>query len=339
MIELEDMKSFAEVVDSGGFTRAARRLGLSKSIVSRRVAKLEAELGTRLLSRTTHGVSPTEAGLDFKARGDRILAEFEEAREAMAHHKGDVVGRLRVAAPVTFGTRHVAPLLAEMAERHPRLEIDLSLSDRQVDLVAERFDAAVRIGNLEDSSLVARRIAPVRSALVASPDYLAEYGYPETPQDLVRHQCLDYVGRASADWSFRSGKRWVAVRPRSRLRADNGETILQWAIAGAGIAELPTFLLSDAIESHQLVPVLRDYPPPEHGLYVLRPPGHNVPGKVRALIDLLVAKFGGEPVWDGCMMKYRDGSHGGLPVEHEPRADRVLSGAVVTPFATVAGAA
>lgn len=172
--------------------------------------------------------------------------------------------------------------------------------------MAERFDAAIRIGSLEDSSLIARRIAPVRSALVASPDYLAEYGYPETPEDLLRHQCLDHVGRASPDWLFRSGKRLIAVRPRSRLRADLGETILQWAIAGSGIAELPTFLLSDAIERHQLIPVLRDYPSPERGLYVLRPPGHHVPGKVRALIDLLVARFGGEPVWDRCMMHYRE---------------------------------
>jgi DNA-binding transcriptional LysR family regulator len=327
MIDLEDMKSFAEVVDSGGFSRAAKRLGISKSIVSRRIAKLEAELGARLLSRTTHGISPTEAGLDFKLRSDRILADLEEAREAMAHHKGDVVGRLRIAAPVTFGTRHVAPLLAEMAERHGRLEIDLSLSDRKVDLVAERFDAAIQIGRLEDSSLIARRIAPMRSALVASPDYLAEYGYPETPHDLVHHQCLDYLGHASTDWTFRSGKRWIAVRPRSRLRADSGEAILQWAIAGAGIAELPTFLLSDAIERQQLVTVLGNYPSPEHGLYVLRPPGHSVPGKVRALIDLLAAKFGGEPVWDRCMMKDRNRVAGlpGHPDERGPGVDPALS--------------
>jgi DNA-binding transcriptional LysR family regulator len=325
MIELEDMKSFAEVVESGGFSRAAKRLGIAKSIVSRRVARLEAELGARLLSRTTHGVSPTEAGLDFKLRSDRILAEFEEAREAIAHHKGDVAGRLRITAPVTFGTRLLAPLLAEMAERHPKLEIDLSLSDRKVDLVAERFDAAVRMGSLEDSTLVARRLAPVRSALVASPDYLAEYGYPETPQDLVHHQCLAYVDPSPADWTFRSGKRWIAVRPRSRLRADNGESILQWAIAGSGIAQLPTFLLSDAIESHALVPLLRDYPAPEHGLYVVRPPGENVPGKVRALIDLLVAKFGGEPVWDRCMMKDRELGHPRLTGERGPREDRILS--------------
>jgi DNA-binding transcriptional LysR family regulator len=302
MIEMEDMRSFAEVVEAGGFSRAAKRLGISKSIVSRRIAKLEAELGVRLLSRTTHGVSATEAGLDFKARVDRIVGEFDEAREAMAHQQGEVVGRLRLTAPVTFGTRHVAPLLAEMSERHPRLEIDLSLSDRKVDLVAERFDAAVRIGTLEDSSLVVRRLAPVRSALVASPDYLAEFGYPETPQDLVRHQCLAHAGEAAADWTFRSGKRWVSVRPQSRLRADNGETILEWAIAGSGIAQLPTFLLADAIERQQLLPVLTAFPTPEVGLYVLRPPGHVVPGKVRALVDLLVARFGGEPVWDRCMM-------------------------------------
>ncbi len=302
MIEIDDMRVYVEVVESGGFSRAARRLGLSKSIVSRRVAKLEDELGTRLLNRTTRGISPTEAGLDFKARSERILAELEAAREVMAHHRGDVVGRLRLTAPITFGSRHVTPLLAMLADRHPKLEIDLSLSDRKVDLVAEGYDAAVRIGTLPDSSLVARRIASVRSAVVASPDYLAEYGFPQRPEDLNRHQCIGYSGRATTDWTFRVGRKWVSIRPRTRLRSDSGEAILQWAIAGCGVAEVPLFLLGDAIERRQLVPLLRDFPLPEYGLHVLRPPGANVPGKVRALIDAMVEHFGGAPVWDRCMM-------------------------------------
>lgn len=304
MIEMDDMRAYVEVVESGGFSSAARRLGLSKSIVSRRVAKLEDELGTRLLNRTTRGISPTEAGLDFKMRSERIVAELEAAREVMAHHRGDVVGRLRLTAPITFGSRHVTPLLAMLAERHPKIEIDLSLSDRKVDIVAEGYDAAIRVGMLPDSSLVARRIATVRSVVVASPDYLAEHGYPERPEDLNLHQCIGYSGRATTDWTFRVGKKWVTVRPRTRLRTDSGEAILQWAIAGCGIAEVPAFLLSDAIESQLLVPLLRDFAQPEYGLYVLRPPGTNVPGKVRALIDAMVERFGGAPVWDRCMMAF-----------------------------------
>ncbi len=306
MNEIDDMRAFVEVVESGGFSRAAKRLGLSKSIVSRRIARLEEQLGARLLSRTTRGISPTEAGADFKARSERILAELDEAREAMAHHRGDVVGRLRLAAPMGFGARHVAPLLAMLAERHPRLEIDLALSDRKVDLVAEGFDAAIRIGTPEDSSLVARRITEVYAALVASPDYVAEHGEPKTPEELARHQCLIYSGTANADWTFTAGKRTVSVRPRGRLRADSGEAILEWAIAGRGIAALPVFLLGDALERKLLVPVLSGHRLPDGALYVLRPPGANVPGKVRALIDAMVERFGGEPVWDHCMMAARE---------------------------------
>ena len=194
MIDLDDLRSLVEVVESGGFNRAARRLGVSKSIVSRRIARLEADLGTRLLSRTTRGISPTEAGLEFKARGERILAELDEAREAVAQQAG-VVGRLRLSAPLSFGVRHVAPVLAEMAQRHPRLELDVSYSDRIVDLIGERFDAAIRIGTLQDSSLVARRIAPVRAVLVASPDYLARHGRPDDARRPRRSRMPDLYGQ------------------------------------------------------------------------------------------------------------------------------------------------
>jgi len=309
MMELDDLRSFVEVVESGGFNRAARRLGVSKSIVSRRIARLEAELGTRLLSRTTRGISPTEAGLEFKARSERILAELEEAREAVAQQAGGVVGRLRLSAPLSFGVRHVAPVLAEMAQRHPRLEMDVSYSDRIVDLIGERFDAAIRIGTLQDSSLVARRIAPVRSVLVASPDYLARNGRPSTPHDLTGHECLIYTGRTVAEWEFLAGKRSISIRPEGRLRSDSGEAVLQWATAGLGIAEGPSFLVSDAIDSGALEALLTDYGRPEHGIYVVRPPGSYVPGKVRVLIDTLVERFGGQPYWDRCLMN----AHGGEP--------------------------
>src|SRR5262245_1426204 len=226
MSELDDLRSFVEVVDTGGFNRAARRLGVSKSIVSRRIARMEAELGTRLLSRTTRGISPTEAGLEFKLRSERILAEFDEAREAVAQQAGEVAGRLRLSAPLAFGVRHIAPVLADLAKRHPRLELDVSYSDRLVDLIAERFDAAIRIGLLRDSSLVARRIAPARSVVVASPDYLARKGRPAAPGDLTAHDCLIYTGGIGADWQFCSGKRTVSVRPNGRLRSDSGEALV-----------------------------------------------------------------------------------------------------------------
>ena len=304
MIELEDLRGFVEVVESGGFSRAAKRLGNSKSVVSRRIARLEANLGARLLSRTTRGINPTDAGLDFKARSERILTELGEAREAVAQQGGAVVGRLRLSAPLSFGIRYVTPILASMAERHPRLEMDVSYSDRMIDLIGERFDAAIRIGTLRDSSLVARRIAPVKSVFVANPDYLARKGRPRTPGDLAAHECLLYTGRVATDWQFHSGRRTISIRPEGRLRSDSGEAILQWALAGLGITEAPSFMVADAIESGALEPLLLDYPTAEYAVHVVRPPGSYVPGKVRVLIDTLVESFGGEPEWERFLTKH-----------------------------------
>lgn len=313
MSDLDDIRSFVAVVETGGFGRAGRSLGLSKSIVSRRVARLEADLGTRLLSRTTRGVSPTEAGSEFKARGERILADLAEAREAAARQSGGVAGRLRLSMPLTFGTRHVAPLLAELACRHPRLELDVEASDRHVDLIGERFDAAIRIGALKDSSLVARRIAPVHGAILASPAYLARKGRPASPLDLAGHDCLIYTGTAVPDWTFRIGKRWVAIRPAGRMRSDSGETLLKWVEQGLGIALLPTFIATDAVRAGTVEHLLWDYPMPAAALHVVRPPGAYVPGKVRALIDLMVEHFGGTPYWDPCQMAAQER---GIPLGH-----------------------
>jgi DNA-binding transcriptional LysR family regulator len=299
--ELEELRTFVEVIESGGLNRAAARLGVSKSIISRRITRLETDLGTRLLSRSTRGIIPTEAGIEFKARCDRILAELNEARDAVAQQGRSVRGRLRLSAPLAFGVRHLAPVLADLASAHPDLEIDVSYTDRVVDLIGERFDAAVRIGSLRDSSLVVRKIAPVHAVLVASPGYLARHGRPRTPQDLVGHECLIYTGSLVPEWQFLSGKRRFAIRPEGRLRSDSGEAILQWAIAGIGIADSPSFLVSDAIESGALEPLLLSYPRPEYGIHVVRPPGSHVPGKVRVLIDTLVERFGGTPEWDRCL--------------------------------------
>lgn len=304
MTELDDIRSFVEVVEAGGFGRAAQRLGVSKSIVSRRVARLEVALGTRLISRTTRGIAPTEAGLEFKAGAERALAELELARESVAQHGGEVTGRLRVAAPRSL-VFHVAPVLAELARRHPKLAIDAAYSDRVVDLVAEGFDVALRIGQLKDSSLVARRIAAIYAVAVASPAYLAARGRPKTPADLTRHDCIVYTGATVSDWRFRAGKRWIAVRPQGRLRADSGEALIEMAKAALGVASVPTFLVSEAIRAGALEPLLLDYPMPERGLYAVRPPGAHVPAKVRVLIDALVDRFGGVPDWDPCRMPAR----------------------------------
>lgn len=293
MTDLDDMRYFVEVLEQGGFSRAAARLGVSKSILSRRVSRMEADLGARLIIRTTHGISPTDAGLEFRARSERILADFADAREAVAREGGEMVGRLRISAPLSFGVHHVAPVLAAMAERHPRLEIDASFGDRIVDLVGERFDSAIRIGTLRDSSLVARRVASIRAVLVASPAYLERRGVPATPADLLAHECLIYSGSVSPDWTLRSGQRPISVRPAGRIRSDNGEALVRLAVAGLGILNTPSFLARREIEEGTLRTVLDDYAAPEIGVYVVRPPGSGVPAKVRVLIDDLAAHFSG----------------------------------------------
>ena len=295
MSEMDDLRSFVEVIRGGGYSRAARQLGLSKSIISRRIARLEAGLGTRLLDRTTRGMSPTDAGSELWVRAERILADYEEARDVVAKRGGGIVGPLRLAAPLAFGLRHIAPIVTDMAALHPGLELDVSYSDKFVDLIEERFDAAIRIGNLRDSSLVARRLAPARSVIVASPDYLDRKGRPKVPRDLSEHECLEYFGRMASEWRFRDGERWLTVRVKGRLRSDNGDAILLWAVAGLGVANLPGFLVADAIEAGRLEVLLPSFPGPEYAIHVLRPPGAYVPGKVRLLIDFLVERLGRPP--------------------------------------------
>lgn len=288
-IGLDDMRCLVEVIDRGGLNRAAVRLGLSKSIVSRRIAAVEDDLGVQLLTRTTRGIVPTEAGLEFRRRCDRILAELAEAREVVSGRGGEPGGRLRVAAPQALGQRYVVPVLTRLARDYPRLEIDVAFSDRIVDLVAEGFDLAVRIGEPQEASLVGRRIAPIRAMLVASPAYLDDSGRPASLAELSRHECLVYAG---GDWRFRQGRRWVTMRPSGRLRSDSGETIVHWAAAGLGIGNVPGFLVAEALASGLLEEVLPGLAQLEYGIYALRPPGTHVPATVRLLIDALVAEIG-----------------------------------------------
>lgn len=302
MGELDDLLTFVRVVETGGLSRAAERLGVSKSVVSRRLDRLERDLNVRLLQRSTRGVRPTEAGLAFEARCSRILSELEEARSEVSGGDGRLSGSLRLAAPVSFGWRHLGPALAAFAAAHERLLLDVSYEDRRVDLIGEGFDAAVRIGVPADSRLVARRLAAIRLVLVASPDYLARRGTPTEPADLPGHVALNASHTQPEDslWRFKVGTRWLSVHPATiRMRADNGEALMEAAAAGLGLAILPTFIAANAIRTGRLVPVLRSFPLTEAELFVLRPPG-PASAKLRALIDHLAVRFGPEPQWDEC---------------------------------------
>lgn len=292
MQNLEDVLAFIRVVETGGFSRAAERMGLSKSIVSRRVARLEAELGVRLLNRTTRGIAPTEAGLEFKTRCVDILNELEAAREAVACRERDVAGTLRLAVPLSFGIARLAPAMAAFAAEHPRVAIDLSVSDRFVDLVAEGFDAALRVGILADTSLMARRLGAIETLVVASPAYLAAHGTPERPQSLSKHDCLIYSGGSRETWQFRVSRKWQSVRPQGRFRADNGEVLRAAALKGLGITALPDFLVADCLARGDLVRLLKEYPMPEAGIHLLRPAGGPAPARLSALGDHLADWFG-----------------------------------------------
>jgi DNA-binding transcriptional LysR family regulator len=288
-MELEDLQTFVEVADAGGVSPAARRLGVSKSIVSRRLFRLEAELGIQLLARTTRGAALTEAGVTFREHAARVCAEMDLAREAILP-AGDLRGLLRIAAPLSFGPTHLAPVFAELARRHPLLHVHAYYSDRFVDIVGEGFDCAVRVGHLTDSNLIARRIVPFHGLLVASPDYIREHGAPETPDELLTHQALM---QGTETWRFIDGDRTISVHPQGRFKADNGSALVPAAVAGLGIASLPDFLVGDHLASGALVSVMTRYPIPEAGVYVVRPPGQQLPPrKIRVLTELLIEYFG-----------------------------------------------
>ena len=299
-----DVLGFVRVVETGAFARAAERMGVSKSILSRRVARLEDQLGAKLLTRTAQGAQPTDIGQAYFERASNILTELEAAQEVVAEAVTQVAGSIRMSAPLSFGTQYLAPALADFAREHPRVELDVSLDDRTVDLVGGGYDLAVRIGNLKDSALIARRIAPVRAAVLASPNYLAERGRPEEPRDLERHDLLLYanIGRGN-QWRFKVDGRWVQVGGHIRFRADNGELLREAACAGLGVVVLPTFIASPAIQSGKLEVILREYPLEDAGLHVVMPPGRATTARVRVLVDFLAARFGPEPAWDPCWME------------------------------------
>lgn len=290
-MDIEDLQTFVAVADAGGVSAAARRLGVSKSIVSRRLVRIEAELGVQLLARTTRGAALTEAGVTFRDHAARATAEIDAARETILPN-GDLRGRMRIAMPLSFGPTHFAPVLAEMAHRHAELHIQTSYSDRFVDLIAEGFDCAIRVGYLRDSNLIAKRIGPIYGKLVASPDYIRARGSPRTPDELVAHPALMQGTEA---WQFMDGDKIVTVQPQGRFKADNATALAAAAVAGLGIAWLPDCITYEHVASGALVPIMTRYPPPAAGAYVVRPPGPHPTRKVRILTDMLVESFQQNP--------------------------------------------
>jgi DNA-binding transcriptional LysR family regulator len=299
MDRLRAMATFVAVVEKGSFSAAADQLDISRTAASKLVMDLEAQLGTRLLNRTTRRVSITSAGSSYYERARRILDEVELAETEAAAQTATPRGRLRVAAPMSFGILHLAPRLKGFMDRFPDVTVDLSLNDRHVDLVEEGFDLTVRVGTLSDSSLVSRRLSTTRLSAVAAPLYLEEHGWPQCPEDLKDHACLGYAYASSqATWQF-TGPDGSAheVEVPIRLLCNNGEALLAAAASGLGIGLQPDFISHRMLQMGELVDPLPEYGGVELGIYVLFAHAQFMPLKVRTFIDYLVKSFAADTPW------------------------------------------
>ncbi|MDR0441351.1 MAG: LysR family transcriptional regulator [Candidatus Accumulibacter sp.] len=271
MGQFEDMRLYVEVIRDGNFSTAAERLGVSKQFVSRRIAALEARLGVRLLNRTTRRLNPTVLGLEYHSRASAIVAAAEEADHAISSHSRQLKGRLRLTVPLSYGLSFLPGVISAFTAQHPEAEIDLSFSDRYVDLVREGYDLAVRIGVLADSSLVIRRLAAIRFLTVASPAYLARRGEPETPEALQTHACLLYGHGRNVRWRFRMDKHAITVAVQGRLLADNGDALAYAAAADGGIVQLPRFIVAPYIDAGHLQAILQDFEPRPAAAFAVYP--------------------------------------------------------------------
>ena len=289
-VDLMEVRAFVCVAESGSMTNAAQRLGVAKSIVSRRVRQLERTLGAVMLTRTARGTALTDAGRTYYLKGAAALAELESGQEAVGKLTTEISGELRISAPMAF--QHcLAPLLADFTALHPKIQLEICFEDRNVDLNTEGYDLAVRIGNLPDSSLIARRLATVRAAVVASPAYLDARGRPEQPDELAGHDVI-LNSNAPNQWRFRGEDGWVYVRGNARLRTDSAQMVLAAGKAGLGVIILPWFMAEQAILEGALEPLLPEHPHEGGGLHLLMPPARARIARVRALVTFLADKFG-----------------------------------------------
>lgn len=288
MDKFQEMRAFAAVVEAGSFVRAADTLDLSKTAVSRLVADLEERLGVRLLHRTTRRLSMTQEGEVFYERCRDLLGGVQEAEAEITAHAGEAIGHLRVNVPVTFGVMHLAPLWPVFMQRHPKVLLDVTLSDRTVDLVEEGYDLAVRIARLPSSSLVSRQLTSTRLVLCASPEYLARQGSPQHPSEIARHAVMAYTLSASSDvWQFEGPEGPVSVKVLPRMLTNSGDTCCAAALAHQGLVLQPTFMVGAHLRDSTLVEVLPHYRSLELGVYAVYPSRKHVTPKVRVLIDFL----------------------------------------------------
>ncbi|CAI0757371.1 MULTISPECIES: LysR family transcriptional regulator [Serratia] len=292
----EELKTYIAVVEAGGFAAASKRLALAKSAISRRIRDLEIRLGAPLLNRSTRQIHLTDTGLKFYEQAKRILTELNEAENAVGGRHNDLQGRLRIAAPVSLTVHCLSRVVGQFIEANPNLALEFDADDKMVDIIRDGFDLAIRISKLRDSSLVARRITTIRHVCCASPSLLDRYGRPNRVEDLAALPGIRYSNvEESYYWRFAGGHTPMV---KSRLCFSNGDAVREAAIAGLGIAMLPTFIAHEAIRKGELEVVLREHMRPPIGMYAVFPSSQNMPAKMRAFIDFLLANFSDEPFWD-----------------------------------------
>jgi DNA-binding transcriptional LysR family regulator len=300
MNEFSHIKTFIALVESNSLSKAAEKMDIAVSAVSRRLKELEFNLGVQLIQRTTRKMHLTEAGEKFYRRCGRLMGELEEAKQEASNSAATLSGTLKIAAPLSFGVAHLSPAIAAFMHLHPQIKINLDLSDRCIDLIDEGLDLAIRIGTLDDSSLMARKLASVRHVVCASSDFFYRYGTPETPQDLANMPALCYGNLDKPDtWHYRDKDNIPAkVKVPLRMRATNGDALVEAAIAGLGVLCEPSFIVHGAVERGVLIPVLTGYQWYAMNIYAVYPQTRHVPARVRAFIDFLVSHIGDEPYWE-----------------------------------------
>jgi DNA-binding transcriptional LysR family regulator len=300
MDRFAEIEALVAVVEAGSFHAAGERLDVAKSMVSRRLSQLERRLGSRLLHRTTRRLTLTDAGRNFYQRAVQILAELDEAEQSVAAGHRELRGAIKLAAPLTFGLRHLSGAITEFLDAHPAIELNLDLNDRNINLIEEGFDLAVRIGELPDSTLIARRLGTSRAVTCASRAYLDRHGEPLHPEDLRKHIGLQYSNIGYRQhWRFETPQgETVFAQPQIRIRANNGEALACAAVAGLGITTGPTFILSSYLRGGSLIRILKDYRLPVVGIYALYPPGRLLPRRIQVFADFLAERFGEQPYWD-----------------------------------------
>lgn len=300
MNRFAEVETFVHIARAGSISGAAGRLNIAKSAVSRRLSELEARLGVQLFNRTTRQLSLTDAGAAFLRRATALLDDLAEAEAEASASQKELIGKLKIAAPLSFGLKHLQPVISDFASANPQLSVDIDFSDRLVDLIGEGFDVAVRIGVLTDSSLIARKLCPVRSNVAAAPGFWERHGTPQHPRDLERLSCVRYSNLARPEiinyWGV--GDEAGAISPPIKIFANNGDFLTAMAIDGHGFVVEPSFFLLGHIESGALKPVLCDFAWSNINLYVVYPPTRQLSARVRAFVDLLAERFRNNPYWD-----------------------------------------